>query len=466
VVATGDTVWLRGGTYTNGLTHPYFYIQSPTAAGVTFRPYLTEIAIIDGAFYVAQVDDTTIRDLIFTRLSGSRVTTETGSAPSDIPYADAISGFAANLSVINCTFVNVIGNAFMVNNYASNAVLYGNVITLCGWQGGDRGHGHGFYAQPPNLMLIQNNIVNHVMGYGAQFYGSDTATITNGNFSWNTVYGNATIADPSDGGQLLAGGGAAVGGLVVNSNSFYASPRLRSLSATSINLGYGAQTNWDFTALQNYIVGRAQFNFAQGDFENNVLYSPAWQMMYIRSVYIPGNWTMDNNTYVCSALSTAFQLESTTYALADWKTATGKDTSSTITSDAPAANVVRVVANVWEPGRGSVAVYNWEGLNNVSVDLSSVLTNGEPYEIRHAMDPLGMPVKWGTWTSGNVSVPMTNLPVATLTGLTLQATNTGPEFASFLVLTSGRFPNAQNGGVGGESGSSAPPQSFRWVKGQ
>ncbi len=66
--------------------------------------------------------------------------------------------------------------------------------------------------------------------------------------------------------------------------------------------------------------------------------------------------------------------------------------------------------NVYEPGRGHVVIYNWANAPSVPVDLSTVLTAGQAYEVRSVCDLWGEPKVSGTYEGGTVGIPMTSHP--------------------------------------------------------
>ena len=85
-------------------------------------------------------------------------------------------------------------------------------------------------------------------------------------------------------------------------------------------------------------------------------------------------------------------------------------------------------------GAGNIIVFNWDLDATVSVDVSSVLTNGMNYEVLHSMDPFGTAVATGTYNGSNITIPMTNLPIATPINYAAPA-GSFPEFAAFVIRT-------------------------------
>lgn len=123
------------------------------------------------------------------------------------------------------------------------------------------------------------------------------------------------------------------------------------------------------------------------------------------------------------------------------------DRNSTITEDIPqATNRVFIRPNKYEAGRANIAVYNWRDQSSISVDLSSILKNGQSYTVLDAQNYYGTPVASGVYTGGEISLPMNLSQVAKLVGnvssTDISNTHTAPEFASFIVLPqSGVAPN-------------------------
>src|SRR5205814_7816507 len=102
----------------------------------------------------------------------------------------------------------------------------------------------------------------------------------------------------------------------------------------------------------------------------------------------------------------------------------------------PAVLQTFVRPNVFEPGRANIAVYNWDRLPQVAVDLTpGGLTIGQTYEIRDAQNFFGAPVAVFTYGGGTVTIPMTSGSITQPIGdAPLPAVDTKPEFGAFVVL--------------------------------
>jgi PKD repeat protein len=88
--------------------------------------------------------------------------------------------------------------------------------------------------------------------------------------------------------------------------------------------------------------------------------------------------------------------------------------------------------NAYEPGRANITIFDWSHASSLSVDLSSVLSVGDSYEIRNAQNFFGAAVKTGIYGGGAISLPMTGLAPAAPVGWTTPP-STGPEFNVFVV---------------------------------
>src|SRR5262245_42117393 len=90
-------------------------------------------------------------------------------------------------------------------------------------------------------------------------------------------------------------------------------------------------------------------------------------------------------------------------------------------SGRPSGVKVFVRPNRYEAGRANITVYNWDLKNQVEVDLSGALRNGDRFEVRNARDFYGQPVLSGVYAGKPLSMPMAGSQPA-------------PEFGAFVVM--------------------------------
>jgi len=172
-------------------------------------------------------------------------------------------------------------------------------------------------------------------------------------------------------------------------------------------------------------------------------------------VRIPGtsfpSWTYDNNDYfrVTGGNATPFivfknEVKDTNRDFADWQTDSGYDAggSFTINTDGvPTTNKIFLHPNLYEDGRANIIVFNWEDLASVNVDVSSVLSADQKWEVRHVFDFYGTRVASGTYSgSGTINIPINVVePVVPSTGWQRQDDPPPPttppiEFSAYVLL--------------------------------
>lgn len=117
------------------------------------------------------------------------------------------------------------------------------------------------------------------------------------------------------------------------------------------------------------------------------------------------------------------------------------DTNSTWTRSYPENNTAVVRPNLYERGRGHIVIYNWQALDNVTVDISTLgLDEGEPYEVRDAQNYYGTPIISGNYLRSQslIDLPMDlteiSPTVGDVTHMPNSLSHTSSQFAAFVVL--------------------------------
>ncbi len=457
-VMPGDTIWLRGGIYEANT--PYCLGFKPTLNGssnapIVVRQYPGERAILQQpSFYTNSVctsqqapnvlevagNNVWYWGIEIRGTNTTRVITVSGSNPpyTNLPLFTSVSVDGYNVKLINLVVHDTAGGfglfAAATNCEASGCVIYNN-----GWDAPDRGHAHGIYCQNLNgLMQFDDNIIFGQFGFGIQGY-TTSSTLKHFLVQRNVVFDNDCL-DPrsTSGEQILFGSGSTpVQDLNLLSNCVYAP---LSLSTTPLVLDYGGGSNDNLTVANNYAAagtGTGNYlltatSYQSVIFTNNTFYSPNGSMLVAQSM--PGN-NIDLNTYYENG-GANFNDDITARIFSAWQSATGYDTHSIdITTSAPPNKVV-VNANPYESKRANIVVYNWANSNNVSVDVSSILSSGDVYEVINAMDYFAPSVLTGIYNGATLSVPMTNLTVAVPNGWTNAAAVPvpAPQFAAFELI--------------------------------
>jgi hypothetical protein len=301
---------------------------------------------------------------------------------------------------------------------------YGNVIFNNGWYAPDRGHGHGVYTQNvTGSKLYENNVILGQFGNTFQIYGSNKAYFRN-----ISMVGNVLLN-----GSVLLGGGNPLENFVFDSNNTYARP---------VEFGIGGAGGTNIRVTNNFLMGGASFStFSDMTATGNTVYSASTQIVNrLFSLDQPASaaFVFDRNSYYQFAWSTvAFAVAGQSFGFADWQKL-GFDLQGSFTKTAapryrPTGSNVFVRANKYDADRAVVAIYNWSLNSSVAVDLSSVLSVGDSYELRNTLDYFN-DVITGTYAGGSVSIPMTGrtmgLPLGYASPL---GSNTFPEFGSFVL---------------------------------
>src|SRR6185369_1822004 len=134
----------------------------------------------------------------------------------------------------------------------------------------------------------------------------------------------------------------------------------------------------------------------------------------------------NDNSYSRSSAGVDFLGNSTEYGFYDWQNTTGYDNHSIYNAVNPSGTKVFVRPNRYEAGRANIIVYNWDNLNEVTVNVSSAIATGAAYEVRNAQDFFAPPVLSGIFDGQPLVLPMTGLTVAIPNGPLLTPPPTGP----------------------------------------
>jgi hypothetical protein len=282
---------------------------------------------------------------------------------------------------------------------------------------------------------INESILMGNFGLGMQVYGSDLAYTNNywleGNvfFPVRFIYGGYNLAT----------------NLTITNNYTYQS---------SFDVSYDNPWN-DVKVTNNYFGSSFQIARSKGVvFSGNTSYNPTGTSIGRRMDYplAPGNvisdYTFSNNTYYSTrpkfdvsfysapnqyAFDRITDSDNFSYYHQTWQDL-GYDQNSTFTR-AVAPDRVFVRRNAYDSSRAHVIIYNWSNTPNVDiVDNTGLLQNGDPYELRNALDLYG-DVITGTY-NGKITVNMTTRKSAVLpVGWNKQLTpNTFPTFGAFVLI--------------------------------
>jgi len=377
VVHPGDTIWLRGGTYSGSFSSG---LVGTSANPIIVRQYPGERATIDGA---SSGSSTLWINGSYTWFWGFEVTNSLTNRPNvafSRPPGLTVKG-------PNTRFINMIvhdtGQGFGWWMEAPDSEITGCLI----YYNGNHHLDHGIYTQNQNGgKLVADSIIFNNYGHGIQAYGTDTAFLNNYTFQGVTSFNNGLLSTGTSQRNLLIGGSNPANNPKILNNMIYqVGP-----GDTDFDMGYvgGGCTNATVTANR---VTNTEFTNC-----------------------LPASMT-GNSFYGRISGFTQSQYPSNTY------------------NQNPTGAWVYVRPNAYEAGRANITVYNWNSASSVNVDLSGVISAGAAFEIRNATDFFNAPVLTGTYAGGTVSLPMTGLSMAAPVGFLTPAAP-GPKFNVFVLL--------------------------------
>jgi hypothetical protein len=395
-VKPGDTIWLRGGTYSGT------YASALTGTGpspIIVRQYPGERATIDGGnsngMPILVIGGAYTWYWGFEVMSSdpNRISQQSTSWPSDIGRGEGVVISQTTGSGVGTKFIDLAihdtrqGVSFWKE--AIDSEIYGCVIYYNGWQAPDDAHGHGIYAQnETGTKRIVDTILAQQFGVGFHAYGSSNAFLNNIHLEGNTAFDNGKLTSFWQR-NTLVGGGTPANNPTLISNFLYYPNGVRPY--TALKLGYGEPCA-NLTMTGNYVANNSEFGCTGMALSGNTFYGA---ITGLDEAQFP------DNTYL---------------------------------SQRPTENAVFVRPNIYELGRANITIYNWTLQNSVDVDLTGIAYQGSTFQILNAQDFFGPPVVAGTYNGGTVSIPMSGLSVATPVGW-IAPGPTGPEFNAFVLLS-------------------------------
>lgn len=383
----GDTIWLRGGTYTGNFVSslkgiesaPFHVRQFPgeraTIAGAAVdRPALT----VEGAW-------TWFRDFEVT-ISPPAERLPLATEPLDLRQTGAIMVKGPGLAFVNLV-IHDLPRGIEVLSGSPGTLVYGNLVYYSGWADSPRGTGIKSASENRDQYILDNLVFGQG---GAGISVSMTAAdrlVLEGNISFN----NGVTGDFFDRNLLVEGGT-----MIVNQTFTYYSPGRR---GGENNFGYAlgcvgivAQGNY-WAHAESYPVNLSK---CHGELTDNVLIGAVDQSLKTR---------YPQNTH-----------HPTT----------------------PTGLATFVRPNRYDESRAHIVVFNWDGHAAVNVDVSNAkMSAGTTYEIRDAQNYFGPVVASGTYQGGRLNIPVTKLTQAAPAGnLPTALGHTAPTFGVFVLLKS------------------------------
>jgi Right handed beta helix region len=388
-VHPGATLWLHGGVYKGTFTSA---LAGEMANPITVRGAPGEHAVLDGVdapnAQVLTINGaySIFRDFEVTNSFATRVIMSTGSNPPDA-RGSGVGMYGKGVKLIDLVIHDT---GVGVGNWspAPDGEVYGCIIFYNGWDAPDRGHGHGIYAQnETGMKLLTDNVIFRQFSYGIHGY-TEGGKIDNFDVEGNIVFNNGELSQKSGFATDIL-----VGGLQIAQT-----PRLHQ------NVTY----------------------FPKGEGSNNVGYSAGCTTATVTENYFVAATALE-------MVKCVGMVERNTFVGA----VAGFDSVGYPSNGYPmqiSGTAVRIRPNKYDPARAHLAIFNWDKLDAVDVDVSGVLSPGDAYQLLDVQDLFGPPVLSGVYTAGKLAVPMTSTGVTTPVGnVPVSVTHTSREFGAFLI---------------------------------
>ena len=441
----GDTVLLRGGTYSLDWSaepdHVYWELAGTAAAPTTIRNYPGERVIID-IDYILQLYGSHVRYVGLEFITSRTKKVFDSGWSHDRPGSLDISG--NNVKVINCIFHDLSSTTAFAQ--AENYEMYGNIMYYIGFIGTERSWGTTAYVQNiSGRKDITDNLMFQQFANNLQIYGSDAARIKDIYMEGNTIFNAGTLGNGGGFNAVIWVGSEAVERIKFSNNYLY-SPSADSSNA--VFWGSGGVVNKDLTVTGNYIIGGSpvvRFGvWNPATVTNNTIVGSDGLSWYEGGIPQNRQYNWGNNKYHSQGSSVPFLLSPNGYDFNGWKQATGLDANSTYSASRPTGVKVFLRPNKYEAGRAHITVINWDLNDTASLDLSGTgLTVGQAFEIRDAQNYFGTPLVTGVYAGNPVTValPGTGSAVTPIigagdpqnVGLVLPV-HTSEEFNAFVLL--------------------------------
>lgn len=426
----GDTIMLTGGVYEGKMSGiarvPFELGVSGTAANpVRIIAAPGESAHLNGTTTVtssyAQYIDLDIGDL---KWEPSLKLHHTGAA------LDVRGGTGTR--IINC---NIFGGALGTATW-SGAVdfeIYGSLIHDFGSvEETGRGHGHAWYAQnKEGTKVFANNIAYRGFGWNVHIYTAE-GDINGFDIIGNICYIAGGLKPDQTVDNYLISGYRPADRIRMIRNVGYQPANIDKWRPNARLSSYGEASNGTALFKDNYLMG-APVGLLIGLWNNlTVEGNTVWAFDTLVDITAAAensrNYRIDKNTYITNGAREPFKVRNASLSFEKWQ-ALGFDKGGTLVqqqSGRPLGSRVFIFDNKYQKGRANIGVFNWDSKDEVSVDLSPVVSKGQKIRIYNCLDvkqtlSMAKPILELTYTGSAISIPMRRDKIS-------------PHFESFLVV--------------------------------
>lgn len=347
-ITPGDTVYLRGGTYSGPFTA---YIRGLAGYPVTFRAYPGERPILDGGLTIHGEHTTWIGLEVTDSTFTSRSTEVSGATPPDINGVGSpgIDPLADNVQVINCHVHNFRQGIGGSQKY-KNVLLYGNLIYHNGWYHPTGAWGHGIYPQNGSgtPRRLEQNVIFDQFGYGVHAYGSG-GLLNDFEFVNNTIFNSGLYSSRRWPNLYQAGAADLVNVLWRGNQTYYAAGVLADIPSTN-HLGDPDNSNYNVRLVDNYMANDS--GYALSVYGHQTQFTAVGGNTYVGPVqgFTPGETDAQEVAYPASGQH------------------------------------VSLYPNAYQAGRALLTIYNWAAADSVTVDVSAVYAAGQAVHAHNVQD--------------------------------------------------------------------------------
>src|ERR1051326_676702 len=443
VIQAGDTVWIRGGTYrgdpagAQGKGKDIVTVSTgQPSVPILFRAYAGERPILQDSTVGAPGTDSgksqlnvQTGNLVFVGLEFTNIHPNRTTVRPDMIYNNA----GANNNVYDQLVIHDGGVGFYNDPAASNVMIQNSVIYNIGYQGTDRGHGHGIYLRS-NIghVWAAGNAIFNTFGYGIHAYTDPGAgKLIRIILSSNVVFNSGTLSNNSNEANILLGGSDFADADTVAYNATYFTPGYGKIN---VQFGYGTFGNGSiYVRSGNYFVGGKTvldigYWGAQSftwDWEQTFAGSDTIVAMHDSTTFGGGDPAI-GMTFYRDTMATAWTYGNVAGNLPWWRAATGVDNSP---------------ENMKPPtveGRYGGAFLRIFHIGNQSsfsgAHFRVCSANGQTYTVRNVQNLWGTPVTTGTCNlSQNISLPIQSATPPTPIGMAGPGPSTGTAFVVYRV---------------------------------
>ncbi|HWR36961.1 MAG TPA: hypothetical protein VN622_13955 [Clostridia bacterium] len=478
-VKSGDTVWLRGGTYGTG--GPLVYsctLSGGPSAPVVIREQRGEHAKVNGTINVSG----SYIWLWGFELTNSSPQRTVVNIDNERPRGILIAAASVGVKVINMV-IHDVGRAGIAGG-GNNFEIYGSLFWGNGIYDGKVGpRGDATYLnlwhRSPDAgatNVVRDNIAFRNFYSGFKVYTEWPDVYIDGyELEGNVSFDNGARANGShEHGNFIVNsaiGGTPIKRLKVIGNYTYRTPESTNPYNSEFGCTPGSGIQCEDAAIRdNYFVAgttnvgafKVQNWKHVETVDNTAVANGNGALAEWVQEFKPAFVQWNNNHYYggsgtpfTTATSQPDKLSQWAFALpvkskgkgpaprrldfAKWKKEASADASGVYDSNRPTGIKTVVRKNLYEPGdRANIIIFNWDKKKSVTVDLTAAgLAQGSSFEILDAQNYFGSPVATGVFRSSSptVMLPMNLTAVSELVGNVDHLTNkhTGPEFAVFIL---------------------------------